>query len=131
MTVTSVSAVTVYSAHGEWASRPPDERFARVHALFDAARERRRRIEEHTIETGEFRTEADGEALTLRETSSRTADSDALEFRPSRPSPARRQITSGPYPRRSRPKAITHGPQRIRRERHQLFVESTAPHGPR
>src|SRR5205085_3136833 len=60
-------------AHREWASRPPDERFASVHALFDAARERRRRIEEHTIETGKFRTEAVGEALTLCETSSRTA----------------------------------------------------------
>jgi acyl-CoA reductase-like NAD-dependent aldehyde dehydrogenase len=67
MTGTSVSAVTAYSAHREWASRPPDERYVSVHALYDAAhRERRCRIEEHTIETGEFRTEADGEALTLR-----------------------------------------------------------------
>ena len=73
MTGTSVSAVTAYSAHREWASRPPDERYASVHALFEAARVRRSRIEEHTIETGEFRTEADGESLTLRETSSRTA----------------------------------------------------------
>ena len=53
MTGTSVSAVTAYSAHREWASRPPDERYASVHALFDAARERRNRIEEHTIETGD------------------------------------------------------------------------------
>src|SRR4029077_11805028 len=73
MTGTSVSAVTAYSAHREWASRPPDERFASVHALYDAARVRRSRIDEHTIDTGEFRTEADGEALTLRESSSRTA----------------------------------------------------------
>jgi len=32
-----VSAVTAYTAHRESASRPPDERFASVHALYDAA----------------------------------------------------------------------------------------------
>ena len=37
---TRVSAVTAYTAHREWASRPPDERFASVHALYDAARAR-------------------------------------------------------------------------------------------
>jgi len=38
MTGSSVSAVTAYTAHREWASRPPDERYASVHALYDAAR---------------------------------------------------------------------------------------------
>ena len=28
-----VSTVTAYTAHKEWATRPPDERFASVHAL--------------------------------------------------------------------------------------------------
>ena len=41
MTGRSVSAVTAYTAHREWASRPPDERYASVHALYDAARARR------------------------------------------------------------------------------------------
>ena len=68
-----MSAVTAYTAHQEWASRPPDERYANVHALSEAARARRLRIEERTIETGDFRTEVDGDALALRETSGRTA----------------------------------------------------------
>ena len=73
MTGISVSAVTAYTAHREWASRPPDERFASVHALYEAARARRQRIEERTIDTGDFRTEADDDDLVLRETSGRTA----------------------------------------------------------
>src|SRR5258708_20004827 len=74
MTGISVSAVTAYTAHREWASRPPDERFASVHALYEAARARRQRIEERTIETGEFRTEADDtDDLVIRESSGRTA----------------------------------------------------------
>src|ERR687888_188395 len=49
MTGTGVSAVTATTAHREWARRPPDERFASVHALYEAARARRQRT---------FRTEA-------------------------------------------------------------------------
>ena len=70
---TRVSAVTAYTAHREWASRPPDERFASVHALYDAARARRHRIEERTIDTVDFRTEAVDDDLALRESSGRTA----------------------------------------------------------
>ena len=40
-----VSAVTAYTAHREWASRPPDERYASVQALYDAARARRFRTD--------------------------------------------------------------------------------------
>src|SRR5947209_323642 len=58
MTGSSVSAVTAYTAHREWASRPPDERYASVHALYEAARARHARIEERPIEPGEFRTAA-------------------------------------------------------------------------
>ena len=73
MTGIGVSAVTAYTAHREWASRPPDERYASVHALYEAARARRERIEERTIETGDFRTEAvTNDDLTI-ETSGRTA----------------------------------------------------------
>ena|SRR5688500_5999077 len=74
MTGRSVSAVTAYTAHREWASRPPDERYASVHALYEAARARRARIEERPIETGEFRTEADDtDELVIRESSGRSA----------------------------------------------------------
>src|SRR5204863_6130461 len=73
MTGISVSAITATTAHREWASRPPDERFASVHALYEAARARRQRLEERTIETGEFRTEAVDDDLAFRESSGRTA----------------------------------------------------------
>src|SRR5438309_1070886 len=127
MTGSSVSAVTAYSAHREWASRPPDERYASVHALHDAARARRSRLEEQTIETGEFRTEACGEALTLRETSGRTAALTHWSF-------GQLATIAGAPPNylRSLPatiasNAINHGLQRIRRDQHQLLVEPTAP----
>src|SRR3954470_3145135 len=73
MTGRSVSAVTAYTAHREWASRPPDERYASVHALYEAAHARRQQLEERTIETGDFRTEAVADGLGLGETSGRTA----------------------------------------------------------
>ena len=73
MTGRSVSAVTASTAHREWAARPPDERFASVHALYAAARARRQRIAERTLDTGEFRTEAVDDDLAIRETSGRTA----------------------------------------------------------
>jgi hypothetical protein len=127
MTGTSVSAVTAYTAHREWASRPPDERYASVHALYDAARARRSRIAEQTIEAGEFRTEAVGEALTLRETSSRTAALTHWSF-------GQLATIAGAPPNylRTLPaaiasNAINHGLQRIHRDQHQLFVEPTAP----
>jgi hypothetical protein len=67
-----VSAVNAYTAHREWATRPPDERYGSVQALYDAARVRRVRTEERTIETVALRTEAVGtDALALREASGR------------------------------------------------------------
>ena len=68
-----VSAVTAYTAHREWALRPPDERYASVNALYQAARARRERTEERDIVTAEFRTEAVDDALVLHEASNRTA----------------------------------------------------------
>ena len=74
MTGRSVSAVTAYTAHREWASRPPDERYASVHALYEAARARRARTEERDIDTAHFRTEAvTTDDLVLREASGHTA----------------------------------------------------------
>src|SRR5919197_564835 len=58
-----VSAVTAYSAHREWALRPPDERYASVNALYQAARARRERAQERDIATAEFRTEAVDDVL--------------------------------------------------------------------
>ena len=80
-----MSAVTAYTAHREWATRPPDERYASVEALQEAARARRNRTMERDIETGDFRTEAAGtDGLAICESSGRTAASDALELRAAR-----------------------------------------------
>ena len=127
MTGRSVSAVTAYTAHREWASRPPDERFASVHALCEAARARRQRIEERTIITGEFRTEAVDDDLALRESSGRTAALTHWSFG------QLATIASAPpnylrsLPATIASDAINHGLQRVDRDQHQLFVEETAP----
>src|SRR3989475_4773086 len=127
MTGRSVSAVTAYTAHREWAARPPDERFASVHALYAAARARRQRIEERTIDTGAFRTEAVDDDLAIRETSGRTAALTHWSFG------QLASIASAPpnylrtLPAEIASEAINFGLQRIAREQHQLFVGDTAP----
>src|SRR2546426_631147 len=127
MTGRSVSAVTAYTAHREWAARPPDERFASVHALYAAARARRQRIAERTIDTGAFRTEAVDDDLAMRETSGRTAGLTHWSFG------QLASIASAPpnylrtLPAEIASEAINFGLQRIAREQHQLFVGDTAP----
>src|SRR5512141_1525864 len=120
MTGIGVSAVSAYSAHREWASRPPDERYASVHALHEAARARRQRLEDRTLETGEFRTEAVDDDLAFRETSGRTATLTHWSF-------GQLATIAGAPPQylRSLPasiasRAINYGLQRVTREQHQL-----------
>jgi hypothetical protein len=128
MTGRSVSAVTAYTAHREWATRPPDERYASVHALYEAARARHARLEERPIETGEFRTEADDtDDLVMRESSGRTATVTHWSF-------GQLAIIAGAPPSylRTLPatiasSAINYGLQRHARDEHQLFVERDAP----
>src|SRR5262245_21095214 len=70
----SMSAVSADTAHREWATRPPDGRYASVEALHEAARVRRNRTIERDIQTGNFRTDAaNQDGLTLLEASGRTA----------------------------------------------------------
>jgi hypothetical protein len=54
----SVSTVDAYTAHREWAKRPPDERYASVEQLYDAARVRRRGTEERLTETVNLQVQA-------------------------------------------------------------------------
>jgi hypothetical protein len=123
-----VSAVTAYTAHREWASRPPDERYASVHALYEAARARRACIEERPIGTGDFRTEAvDTDDLVIRETSDRTAALTHWSF-------GQLATIAGAPPNylRSLPasiasNAINYGLQRHDREQHQLFADRAVP----
>jgi hypothetical protein len=128
MHASGVSAVSAYTAHREWASRPPDERYASVQALHDAARARRDRTEERTIDAFEFRTEAVGsDALVLHETSGRTATLTHWSFE---------QLAgiAGAPPKylRSLPAtiasdAINYGLQRQGRDQHKLFADQVEP----
>src|SRR5438067_2811906 len=127
MTGISVSAITATTAHREWASRPPDERFTSVHARYEAARARRQRIDERTINTGDVRTEADDDELVLREASGRPAALTHWSFG------QLATIASAPpnylrtLPAEIASHAINYGLERVTRDQHQLFVEDTAP----
>jgi hypothetical protein len=123
-----VSAVTASTAHREWATRPPDERYASVHALHEAARVRRSRTEERSTPTGAFWTQAVGpDALALCESSGRTAALTHWSFE-------QLATIAGAPPKylRTLPapiaaEAINHGLRRHARDQHQLFADHAAP----
>src|SRR6187431_2109919 len=123
-----VSAVTAYTAHREWASRPPDERYASVHALYDAARARRLRTEERTIETVALRTEAvASDALALRDTSSRHAALTHWSFEQLAGIAAAPPKYLRTLPAAIASDAINYGLRHQRRERQQLLVDRDHP----
>src|SRR6187397_1084740 len=123
-----VSAVTAYTAHREWASRPPDERYASVHALYDAARARRLRTEERTIETLALRTEAvASDALALRDTSGRQAALTNWSFEQLAGIAAAPPKYLRTLPAAIASDAINHGLRRQHREEHQLLVDRDEP----
>jgi len=125
---TGVSAVTAYTAHREWATRPPDERFASVSALYEAARVRRARTEERTIETHQVRTAAEtDDDLVVREVSGRTAPLTHWSFEQlaAIAGAPPKYLRTLPAPIAS--SAINVGLERQRREGHQLFAEREAP----
>jgi hypothetical protein len=123
-----VSAVTAYTAHREWASRPPDERYASVHTLYEAARARHARIEERATETVDLRTEAlDIDDLAIRNTSGRTAALTHWSFG------QLATIASAPpsylrtLPAPIASEAINYGLRQFARDQYHLFIERTAP----
>jgi hypothetical protein len=128
MTGSSVSAVTAYKAHREWASRPPDERYASVHALYEAARAQHARIEERPIETGEFRTEAtDTDDVVIRDTSGQIASLTHWSFGQLATIASATPNYLRTLPAAIASSALNYGLQRQPRERHQLFIEHAAP----
>jgi hypothetical protein len=127
MTGKGVSAVTASTAHREWASRPPDERYASVDALYEAARARRDRTEQRTIETGEFRTEANASDDLIFEMSGRAATLTHWSF-------GQLATIAGAPPNylRTLPAsiaedALNYGLRRQAREQHQLLIDRNAP----
>src|SRR3954452_10037945 len=125
---TGVSAVTAYTAHREWASRPPDERYASVQALYDAARSRRLRTEERTIETVAIRTEeVASDALALRDTSARQAALTNWSFEQLAGIAAAPPKYLRTLPAAIASDAINYGLRRQRREQQQLLVDRDEP----
>jgi hypothetical protein len=128
MTGSSVSAVTAYTAHREWASRPPDERYASVHALYEAARARRARIEECTIDSVALRTEAvASDALALRDASGRQSALTHWSFEQLAGIAAAPPKYLRTLPAAIASDAINHGLRRQRREQQQLLVDRDDP----
>src|SRR5436190_11741785 len=123
-----VSAVTAYTAHREWASRPPDERYASVHALYDAARPRRLRTEERTLETVALGTEAvASDALALRDTSGRQSAVTNWSFDQLAGIAAAPPKYLRTLPAAIASDAINYGLRRQRREQQQLLVDRDEP----
>src|SRR5258708_8618647 len=123
-----VTAVPAYTAHRDWASRPPDERYASVHALYDAARARRLRTEERTIETVALRTEAvASDALALRDTSGRQTALTNWSFEQLAGIAAAPPKYLRTLPAAIASDAINYGLRRQRREQQQLLVDRDDP----
>jgi hypothetical protein len=78
-------SVDAYLAHREWASRPPDERYASVEQLYDAARARRRGTEERLTETVNLHVQAvAADALAIGDRHTQTSALTHWEFRAAR-----------------------------------------------
>ena len=125
---TGLSAVTAYTAHREWATRPPDERFASVSALHEAARARRTSTEERVVETHQIRAAAeDDDALVLRDASGRISALTHWSFEQlaSMIGAPPRYLRTLPAPIAA--SAINVGLQRQNREEHQLLADRAAP----
>ena len=97
-----VSAISATTAHREWATRPPDERYTSVQALYEAARARRQHLDARIVDTGTFRTEAVEDDLVIRETSGRTAPLTHWSFGQLATLASAPPSTCGRSPRRSR-----------------------------
>jgi hypothetical protein len=128
MTGLRVSTVTASTAHREWATRPPDERYASVQALYQAACARRNRSETRVTATGNLLMEAAGpDALTLRDGASEPAALTHWSFEQlagiAGAPPAYLRTLPAPIAAA----AITHGLQRSSRAEQQLFADRIPP----
>src|SRR6185436_4467151 len=124
----SVSTVTAYTAHREWARRPPDERYASVHALAEAARARRIRTAARITETVDLQLQAmTADALAI---SDRTGPSGALthwSFEQLAGLAGAPPAYLRTLPARIAADAINYGLHRAGRVEHQLFADRDEP----
>ena len=118
----SVSTVTAYTAHREWARRPPDERYASVH------RARRIRTDAHITETVDLQVQAvtaDALAISDRSGPSRTLTHWSFEQLAGLAGAPPAYLRTLPAPIAS--EAINYGLQRADRAQHQLFADRDEP----
>jgi hypothetical protein len=124
----SVSTVTAYTAHREWARRPPDERYASVHALAEAARARRIRTDARITETVDLQVQAvtaDALAISDRSGPSRALTHWSFEQLAGLAGAPPAYLRTLPAPIAS--DAINYGLQRADRGQHQLFADRDEP----
>jgi len=122
-----VSTVNALTAHKEWATRPPDERYQSVQALHDAARMRRVSAEEHRVTTQDLLLDATSdERLALRGKNGLSAlthwSFEQLATIAGAPPKYLRTLPAG-----IASLAINHGLQRQPRMQHQLYADTIAP----
>src|SRR3954471_92383 len=124
----SVSTVTAYTAHREWAKRPPDERYASVHALAEAARARRIRTDARITETVDLQVQAataDALAISDRSGLSRALTHWSFEQLAGLAGAPPAYLRTLPAPIAA--DAINYGLQRADRAQHQLFADRDEP----
>ena len=125
-----VSTVNAYTAHREWAKRPPDERYASVQQLFDAACARRSRTEARITETVKLHVRAeDSDTLVLDE---RVSDGDSSDLTHWSFEQLAGIAGAPPNYLRTLPAtiaadAINFGLQRCHRGEQQLYADATEP----
>lgn len=124
----SVSTAAAYTAHREWATRPPDERYASVHALADAARARRIRTDARITETVDLHVQAVGtDAIAIGDRTGPPAALTHWSFE------QLASLAGGPpaylrtLPAPIAADAINYGLHRVGRAEHQLFADRDEP----
>ena len=122
-----VSTVNALTAHKEWATRPPDERYESVRALHQAALTRRLGTEEHRVVTNDLVLEAaSDDLLALRHKDGSAALTHwSFEQLATIAGAPPKYLRSLPAPIASA--AINHGLQRQPRLQHQLYGDNVAP----
>src|SRR5687768_9937378 len=122
-----VSTINALTAHKEWATRSPDERYESVRALHQAALTRRLGTEEHRVATDALVLEAasDDRLALKRKDGSAALTHWSFEQLATIAGAPPKYLRSLPAPIASA--AINHGLQRQPRLQHQLYGDNVAP----
>jgi hypothetical protein len=124
----SVSTVEAYTAHREWARRPPDERYASVEELYEAARARRCGTEERVTETVNLHVQAvAADALAIGDRREQTSALTHWSFEQLAGLAGAPPTYLRTLPAPIAADAINYGLQRSARVEQQLFADASAP----